>query len=230
MKKKAMALVLALGLVIGVVAGSSLAWLTHTSGEIENVFTDSDINIALSETTNNYKMVPGATIAKDPKVTVLKDSEACWLFVKVTENLGAWDETNTNDKFTDYLAYNIAEGWTAVDATNHPGVYYRQVDAVFEDAGKSFYVLKGTGDADLKNGYLTVNGANVTKGMMDEIDGVDSTGKTGTDETRAEIAARPTLTFKAYAIQSANLTDSTGAALGADDIAKIWNMVKPTNP
>lgn len=229
MKKKAMALVLALGLITVGIVGSTMAWLTDTSGEVKNVFTDSDINIDLSETTTNYKMVPGATIAKDPKVTVLKGSEACWLFVKVTESLGAWDETNSKDTFTDYLSYSIAEGWTAVDATNHPGLYYRQVGAVSEDDGKSFYVLKGTGDGALKNGYLTVNGANVTKGMMDEIDGVDSNGKTNTDEAKAEIAARPTLTFRAYAIQSANLTDSTGAALGAGDIVKIWNMVKPTN-
>nr|MDY5756504.1 hypothetical protein [Eubacteriales bacterium] len=89
MKKKGLALVLALTLlVVGVVAGT-LAWLTAKSDVVTNTFTTSDINITLEETeggTNKeFKMIPGWTIEKDPKVTVVAGSEDCYLFVKVEE-------------------------------------------------------------------------------------------------------------------------------------------------
>ena len=86
MKKKAMALVLALGLVVVGIVGGTMAWLTAEATEVKNVFTDSDINITLTETglnqnnENSYKMIPGHTITKDPKVTVVEGSEDCWLF------------------------------------------------------------------------------------------------------------------------------------------------------
>ena len=71
-------------------------------------------------------------IKKDPKVTVEKDSEACWLFVKVEE-----EGTFVAGKVT----YSIADGWTKGDGTNIPAnVYYRQVGAVTENT--DFAVLK----------------------------------------------------------------------------------------
>ena len=72
-------------------------------------------------------MVPGNTIAKDPTVTVKANSEACWLFVKVTGS--------TNLK--DFITYAIAEGWTELEA----GVYYREVPA--STADQTFSVLAG---------------------------------------------------------------------------------------
>ena len=58
--------------------------------------------------------------------TVLANSEACWLFVKI-------DEDNWSDKLT----YTIADGWTAL--TGVDGVYYRAVDAT--TANTDFAVL-----------------------------------------------------------------------------------------
>ena len=83
MKKKTLALVLALTLLVAGVVGGTLAWLTDQTAEVKNTFTVGDINIGLTETTADYKMIPGNTIAKDPTVTVKANSEACWLFVKV---------------------------------------------------------------------------------------------------------------------------------------------------
>lgn len=206
MKKKTLILLLALVLVIGVVVAGSVAWLTDKTAPVTNVFTDSDINITLTETTGEtYKMVPGASIAKDPKVTVLKGSEACWLFVEVTENLGSWD--GSGKTFKEYLSYTVDSTiWTPV--AGHPGVYYRQVAASADN--QEFSVLK--------DNTITVSGANVTKEMMDAIDGLDV--------AQGATEVKPTLTFKAYAIQSANLTDSFGGTLDTDDIAAIWDMVK----
>ena len=143
MKKKTLALVLALTLLVAGGGGSTRAWLTDQTAEVKNTFTVGDINIGLTETTTDYKMVPGNTIAKDPTVTVKANSEACWLFVKVTESTD----------LKDFITYAIAEGWTALPGVD--GVYYREVPASAAD--QPFSVLKG--DA------VTVN-SDVTKEML----------------------------------------------------------------
>lgn len=127
MKKKTLALVLALTLLVAGVVGGTLAWLTDQTAEVKNTFTVGDINIGLTETTTDYKMVPGNTIAKDPTVTVKANSEACWLFVKVTESAN----------LDDFITYAIATGWTELEA----GVYYREVPASAAD--QTFSVLAG---------------------------------------------------------------------------------------
>lgn len=126
MKKKTLALLLALVLVFGVVAGGTVAWLTDKTDPVVNTFNYGDIDIDLTETTgNSYKIIPGMDIAKDPKVTVKATSEACWLFVEVKE-----EGTFVADK----VIYSIAEGWTQGDGTNIPkNVYYREVGAVTAD-------------------------------------------------------------------------------------------------
>ena len=77
---------LALVLVIGCAVGGTVAWLVSSTDPVVNTFTYGDINITLGETTgNDYKIIPGVNIDKNPKVTVKGGSEACWLFVKVEE-------------------------------------------------------------------------------------------------------------------------------------------------
>ena len=133
MKKKTVALLLALVLVLGVAAGGTLAWLIDKTDPVVNTFTYGNINITLTESTgNNYKIIPGKDITKDPKVTVKATSEACWLFVEVKE-----EGTFVADKVT----YSIADGWTKGDGTKIPAnVYYREVGAVTADT--DFSVLK----------------------------------------------------------------------------------------
>lgn len=123
-------MLLAVTLLIGCAIGGTVAWLTDKTTAVTNTFTYGDINITLAETTgNDYKIIPGVNIEKDPKVTVKKDSEACWLFVKVEE-----EGTFVAGKVT----YSIADGWTAL--TGQTGVYYREVDATTADT--DFAVLK----------------------------------------------------------------------------------------
>ena len=128
MKKNILIPVLALALVLCCVVGGSLAWLVDQTDPVKNTFTVGDINIDLTETTTDYKMVPGNTIAKDPTVTVEAASEASWLFVKITESAN----------FDDFMTYAIADGWTALSGVD--GVYYRQVPATTADT--TFAVLK----------------------------------------------------------------------------------------
>ena len=135
MRKRSIALVLATAaLVIGTVFGT-MAWLSAKSGPVTNTFTTSDITVTLKETTGTqYKMVPGYTITKDPKVTVKSGSEPCYLFVKL--------EKSSN--FDTFLTYTVADGWTQLkDAQNTDvlGVYYREVETA--DVGKTFSVLEG---------------------------------------------------------------------------------------
>lgn len=147
MKKKAWVSLVAVVLVLCCAVGGTLAWLTDKTGPVKNTFTVGDINIDLTETTKDYKMVPGNTIAKDPKVTVKDGSEACWLFVKV--------EKSTN--FDSFMTYEMADGWTALpDVT---GVYYREVAAT--TAATDFSVLKD-------NSVLVKDG--VTKTMLNGLD------------------------------------------------------------
>lgn len=127
MKKKVISIV-AVVLVLCCAIGGTLAWLTDKTASVTNTFTVGDINIELTETTTNYKMVPGNTISKDPKVTVKANSEACWLFVKV--------EKSSN--FDNFMTYEMADGWTALPGV--AGVYYREVAAT--TTATEFSVLK----------------------------------------------------------------------------------------
>ena len=139
---RGLVLVLALALIVGVAGGATFAWLTAKTDPVVNTFTYGDINITLAESTgSDYKIIPGVDIGKDPLVTVLAKSEACWLFVKVDEEnwptLTYVDGENTVRK----VNYDIADGWTKGDGTNIPAnVYYREVDA--KDAAQEFPVLK----------------------------------------------------------------------------------------
>ena len=129
MKKRGVALLLAIAIVVvGVVAGT-VAWLTDKTPSVTNTFTTSNINIELKETKNHFQMIPGWDIEKDPKVTVKADSEACYLFVKLEKS----------DNFDTFMTYTVAEGWTALPGNN--GVYYREVSKATADA--SFDVLAG---------------------------------------------------------------------------------------
>lgn len=143
MKKKTLTVLFSLALILVGIVGGTIAWLTDTTEKVVNTFTDSDIDITLEETKNNFKMIPGYAIDKDPKVSVTEGSEKCYLFVKL--------EKSAN--FDSFLTYEIADGWTALDGVDN--VYYRTVDTA--DMGTKYSVLK--------NDQVNVLGT-VTKGMM----------------------------------------------------------------
>ena len=222
---KSLALVLACVLLVGGVIGGTLAWLTANGGSVTNTFTESDIDIALSETKPENKtapMVPGWTIDKDPKVTVEADSEDCWLFVKNTES--------TTPDLDAYISYAIAAGWEIVEPTDTNGtlatistlsdeiVIGRKVYK--DDATKTFNIL-GAGEYtdpmdvdDTRDDFKITWGDNqvcvkpsVTEQMMEAI----STSK-------------PTLSFQAYAVQLFKTNSNGDKADTADEFtaAEAW--------
>ncbi|MBQ8743200.1 MAG: hypothetical protein IJZ03_07500 [Clostridia bacterium] len=139
-------------LMIFSVIGGSLAWLMTSTKPIVNVFTYGDIRITLTETKGEeltdgryFKMTPGKVIEKDPKISVLADSEDCWLFVKI--------EKSSDKAIDDFIEYAIADGWTALNGVE--GVYYRTVDN--SSAEQTFSVLK--------DDQVTVKGS-VTQAML----------------------------------------------------------------
>ena len=156
--KKLAVMLASLALVLCTVIGGTLAWLVTETDPVVNTFTYGDINITLRETdtnkdgdndpnTNTYPMVPGHTITKDPKVTLKANSENAWLFVKLQKTAN----------FDDFMAFEIADGWTKLN--NVDGVYYREVSKAAQDV--EFTVIK--------DNTVTVKGE-VTKEMLNDLD------------------------------------------------------------
>ena len=183
MKKiRLITLILAAALLLTGVVGGTIAWLIDKTDPVVNTFTYGDINIDLEETptpddddnpdTNEYEMIPGEEITKDPKVTVNTDSKASWLFVKLVKSAN----------FDDFMEYQIADGWTQLkDAQGNAidGVYFREVaEVVNEDV---VYEV-------IKDNKVHVK-ESVTKEMLNAL-----------DPEGAE-ATYPTLTVTAYAVQ-----------------------------
>ena len=144
-KKALLALTCAVMLVVGSVMGT-MAYLTSTD-TVTNTFTVGNVVITLDEApvdangkeiagdrvkANSYKLLPGHEYDKDPEIHVDANSENCYLFVKVTNNIA-----NIEDATVNVAAQMDAKGWDVVDAAN--GIY------VYADAnGNPISVAKGT--------------------------------------------------------------------------------------
>lgn len=124
MTGKTLALLLTALLVIGGAAGGTYALLYHTD-QVTNTFTSGHISITLTETDadldgdtnhNSYALQIGATIPKDPTITVAASSEPHWLMVQLTES----------ENFADYLTYTVDPLWTALPGA--AGVYYTVIE------------------------------------------------------------------------------------------------------
>ena len=196
--KKKITLVVALALVLVVGVFGTLAYLTDSTSAVKNTFTVGKVDIDLDESDNlDFQLIPGNTLKKDPKVTVVAGSEACYLFVKVE----ASNNLNT------FIQYAIDSTWTKGDGTNVPtDVWYRTVDATTAKTGVTYNVLASS--TAYPDGYVTVKGT-VTSTDMATLYKEDGT----VDQDKL-----PTLTFTAYACQSANVAS----------VKDAWDAVKPT--
>ena len=177
--------------VIGSSVSGTVAWLVSKSESTVSTFTLGDINITLKESdlgSQPIKIIPGIDIGKDPKVTVMANSEACWLFVKVEEsNWPEFEEANGTRK----VSYSVNNGWNVLK--NTPGVYFREVSA--EDAQKGIDYTVLAGSESCPSGVIKVS-QELTK---EEINSITYS------------ANQPSLTFTAYAVQRAGI-DTAAAA------------------
>ena len=201
-------LVIAITVFACTVVGGTIAWLIARTDSVVNTFTYGDINITLEETdtnldedddptTNDYEMIPGNPIKKDPKVTVLANSENAWLFVKL-EKSANFDEFMEYEVILDDPATtDVCEGWTELEGVD--GVYYTVVEKATADA--EYYVL--VEDADRNTVFVKDT---VTKEMLNALDANDAENY-------------PKLTVTAYAVQR----DADIEAI--DTAAEAWALV-----
>ena len=238
------ALVVALLLTVGTVVSGTIAWLIAETEPVVNTFTYGDIDLTLTETdtnvdgdgnanTNSYIMIPGEELSKDPKITVAKDSEACWLFVKLVKDGGVevfvdGSGTPVTYSFDEYLEYQVADGWTLLTGTNlqsTESVYFRKVDTNADE--QNFGVIgynkdNGDGTSTFVADTIKVK-ESVTKEMLNYL---DNNGNT----------TYPTLTITAYAVQysgfeaeiSEGATEPTDVQRNAAAL-KAWEAVEEQN-
>ena len=190
MKKRTLALILALVLVFGAAVGGTIAYLTDTTGPITNTFTVGDIgDLTLTENTgDSYTIIPGANISKDPVVAYASDTNndvAVYVFVKVAapdwtvaaDNKTYTKSTNSADPA---LSFTIDSNWTYLTKDGSDYIYYAAVNAA----------------TDFSASVISGNSITVSAGIVDgEIESL-----TGS------------LTFAAYAIQQAGFTVNTAWA------------------
>lgn len=173
MKKmyKAMLLVLcAVLLVAGSVMGT-LAYLKATTGPVTNTFTVGSVAITLNEAKvneygeklnanlvvwkegdapaprvmeNAYKLIPGHTYVKDPKITVAANSEASYLFVRIKNDINGIEAAGDNT----IAKQMAANGWTPLESGSR--IYYRSAAATAEEA-KEYPVFASFTIADNAN-------------------------------------------------------------------------------
>ena len=200
MKKKTLTIAIALVLVVALAVGATYAYLTATTGKVENTFVagklfDKDGALTLKEheavaqtsgeysykvnaeevTSNKYNLLPGTKIEKDPfvKVTGLKAGASCYLYVEVVPS-----DTSS------VLKYSVADTWELLnDVTGKNGglVYVYKTN----DGNRVTADVAATDI--LKSNLVTVNDFDVNS------------------------EAKASLTFYGYLCQSAGFADATAA-------------------
>lgn len=221
--KKIVALLLCAVLLIGATIAGTVAYLTSVK-TVKNTFTVGQVGIELHETGETTRddgtigldlhLIPGKAVDKDPTVTVLKNSEDCYVRMKVTvsdpDKLAAAFEGLTytgvhgdNIPYVTNGIFNlhlIVDGWKAEDwafTSYNAGVYeFRYVGELATDG----VVPKNTtADTILPDLFTTITlpGA-MTNELIKNLEGV-------------------TITVTAEAIQADTFTDANAAwaAFGA---------------
>lgn len=110
MKKKIAILALALTLVAAIAIGGSLAWLTDETEALDNTFTVGNVNISLEESlweASDNKIVPGGSFDKNPTVTVEADSESCYVYILVENDMVIDNQT--------VAGYTINDQWDVIN-------------------------------------------------------------------------------------------------------------------
>ena len=186
--KKLVIAVVALSLALIAFAGTTLAWLTAESSEVENTFTYGKVALTLDEakvdeygdavtgatrvTANQYKLIPGEEYTKDPIVHVTEESEPCYVFVKVVNGLEAIVDGKNNDIKT-IEEQMAANGWLALDSVENVWYYKEIVDARTEAVDlpvfESFTVIGTAVVADYKDASITIQAYAVQKANIDTV-------------------------------------------------------------
>lgn len=134
--RKILAMVMALALTAALAVGGTLAYLTSTTQQIENVFSVGNITATLAETVanNGFKIVPGNTEKKDPTITIEEKSEKCYVYAYIDNQLLLTDGTVASS-----VNINTSD-WIRIEGTTNNGkALYRYKEIV--DAATADQVL-----------------------------------------------------------------------------------------
>ena len=220
---KSVFLMLALVLVLGCTIGGTLAWLTAKTNDVENTFVagqigtlelEEDADQITTESGNQFIVIPGVDITKDPKVTYTPTTAEgtvpvdAYVFVKLTgigSNKWTWNDTVSQYEIKSgdnvVMSFKIADGWTAVTGAND--VYYKT------STGNTGL----TDDAIIKDNKITVSH------LITE------------DDVTTVATAADKLTFTAYAIQQADGgTENDGKFTPAEAWEKVSNESANVTP
>ena len=134
MKKKTFGkALLLLACAVLLVAGSVFGTLAYLTSEdaVTNTFTVGKVVITLDEAkvdeygvadssaarvkNNTYKLIPGKTYTKDPVIHVDADSENCYVFIKIENNIA------------EIAPIGEMTGWTCIDSVNNIYTFERVV-------------------------------------------------------------------------------------------------------
>lgn len=212
MSTRACVTMLALVLVLGCAVGGTIAWLTAQTEPVKNTFTYGKVDIELKErkydqttntlkdeyvTENTYKIVPGMNMPKDPFITVLSDSEDCWVFLKVEE-----------ENFIDGLSYRLCDYWVPV--AGETNVYYSK------EPNSAKYPVE-------EYPYGAPTGKNMNLSILDPISAatgdmntITVSGDISKEDLEALGSKQPQLKFTAYAVQGSYSRNPNNA----------WNVIK----
>lgn len=134
--KKAILLVLCAALLVTASVMGTLAYLTSKTETITNTMSVGNVKITMDEAkvdkygvkdgetrvmVNNYKLIPGHTYIKDPIIHVAQGSEACYLFVKISNGIAGFEKAGV----TTIAKQMEANGWRPL--VGETGVYYMGV-------------------------------------------------------------------------------------------------------
>ena len=129
--KKILALLMCAVLLVGASIAGTVAYLT-SQDTVTNTFTVGKVVITLDETdvdvngvkdgetrveANTYKLIPGHTYVKDPVVHVDAESENCFLYIKVENQISDIEAATT---IAEQLAAN---GWSLVAGESNVYTY-----------------------------------------------------------------------------------------------------------
>lgn len=202
-KKILVTLLCAVLLVTGTVA-VTVAYLTD-SASVQNTFTFGRVGISLDEAkvntdgtlvaeaerveANEYHLIPGHEYTKDPIIHVDEDSEDCWLFVKLKNDLQPIIASQTIEEQME------SNRWTCIDATKNIWAYEEIVSA--NDDVSVFGEFKLIDNANVAQYATQKDGeGNVTGGKTIDVtayavqaDGFNDTEKTAKENAVAAWAA-----------------------------------------
>lgn len=160
---KIVVLLLAVVLLIGCVAGGTLAYLMAKSSTVDNTFVAGEIGtLNLSETTgNSYIVTPGVDITKNPTVTFSGNNVAAYVFLKVDAT--GWTVSGSDTTYTYSIGTNQEMKWELVGWTKlEDGVYYKEVAA---NAGEQSWSVIKDNTITVSSEITKANISNYTKGL-----------------------------------------------------------------